>query len=548
MNLFSKLNYEFKHEEIQNDTLFVVDTNYFLYAFQSYSHGNKYLEALRSKKDNIYIPYIVFIEFYLKLDDVIASSIGEIKKLEESLKGDNISNLEKLISQDEIKNSIKKNTFTNTSFYDNSQKIIKDEGKKEVDGYINNVLDLITPKIEEINNVFLQEKNSFKNKTKDFLESDKYIESVELLKKEFEKEFFTEKNSLGSSYSQDKINEYLKDMDERYNNKVPPGFDDQGKDGYIYIGNIKIPKKAGDLLLWKEVIEHVTREENERYNNVIIVTNEKTKDWTEERNKNKLHKLLKLEFLQQTGKAVNIMSTDNFIKYFSDLDDQTGKEIEEEIKQFDTIKNSNIMNNIIFIYKNNKYKVNTQYEMMHLIFKEILENYSISPEKLIEIPCLSKTNIKNTRAFNKHFVIQTIDNNLLYLGTSINIQDKFRYIMRLFKLANINQSDLYFEDDHYQNIWLKTTNTLREIQANEIIIYLNGNWKTGENKIVQVYFLNNGHIVEDNLYLNLVKSLVNTEIYDYQISNLSYEEQIRELLKNEYAIDSESLEIDIIIA
>lgn len=76
---------------------------------------------------------------------------------------------------------------------------------------------------------------------------------------------------VGEMYTQEIINEYISDMDNRYAKNIPPGFCDASKEGDKIFGDLVIPNKAGDLILWQDLINllQVDEEKKEKFSKIV---------------------------------------------------------------------------------------------------------------------------------------------------------------------------------------------------------------------------------------------------------------------------------------
>ncbi|MDD2271385.1 MAG: PIN domain-containing protein [Desulfuromonadaceae bacterium] len=79
---------------------------------------------------------------------------------------------------------------------------------------------------------------------------------------------------VGTSYSEEQLDEICKEGDDRYNRKIPPGYKDDGKDESSSPGLAKY-RKYGDLIIWKQVIDKA----NEVKKGIIFVNDDKKEDW-----------------------------------------------------------------------------------------------------------------------------------------------------------------------------------------------------------------------------------------------------------------------------
>ena len=62
-----------------SETLYVIDTNFLLGSLQIIDSAPYYLEALQLCQDNLYIPFIVYIEFLLNYRRIISSVEEQIE-------------------------------------------------------------------------------------------------------------------------------------------------------------------------------------------------------------------------------------------------------------------------------------------------------------------------------------------------------------------------------------------------------------------------------------------------------------------------------------
>lgn len=84
---------------------------------------------------------------------------------------------------------------------------------------------------------------------------------------------------IGDIYSQEWIDEVQKEGEERFENSIPPGFDDKNKEendsssqSTRRYGNILYQRKFGDLLIWKDIMEYAKK--NKKGKKVIFVTDD----------------------------------------------------------------------------------------------------------------------------------------------------------------------------------------------------------------------------------------------------------------------------------
>lgn len=224
----------------KTDNLIVLDTNYLLEIIKSPTIVSKeYVDALKKVKKNIYIPYLVALEFNFN------------------------------------KSGLKK------------------KKKQDIHNYKNHVRNKVVEFVEEINEIpFINDDNK-KDFTKDIIElTDNF--SVELqatierkinsLVTDEQENLYNElikiiEDRIGDIYTQDWIDEIQKEGEERFENSIPPGFNDKVKeknDSYSQstrrYGNILYQRKYGDLLIWKDILKHAKT--NSKGKKVIFITDD----------------------------------------------------------------------------------------------------------------------------------------------------------------------------------------------------------------------------------------------------------------------------------
>lgn len=80
---------------------------------------------------------------------------------------------------------------------------------------------------------------------------------------------------VGGPYSQDELTKFYRAGDERYENKIPPGYEDRKKDGVKRYGNLILKDKYGDLIAWFQIIDKAKSENKP----MIFVTDDTKEDW-----------------------------------------------------------------------------------------------------------------------------------------------------------------------------------------------------------------------------------------------------------------------------
>ncbi|KQW62893.1 MULTISPECIES: PIN-like domain-containing protein [unclassified Ensifer] len=81
---------------------------------------------------------------------------------------------------------------------------------------------------------------------------------------------------VGQRPSQKDVDEFTRDGDTRYKAEVPPGFGDAKKTDVYSYGGVRYESKYGDLILWRQILDHVRSVGPADY---IFVTDDKKRDW-----------------------------------------------------------------------------------------------------------------------------------------------------------------------------------------------------------------------------------------------------------------------------
>lgn len=510
VSYFEALNYTFSLDE-QDDVLFVIDTNYFLYTYQSYSQGEVYVEALNKNKDRIYVPFMVYIEFLSNINSVTDKIKKDIKALEFYM--DSIVSDVRIFDKESVKENLKSISFNSKiTNYKGLTSLLKQDIEKEINTYVEEAVAEVEKMYKEIEIILSDRLRKFAKKEKSLPEIKTYEEKIVILNKKLNDLF---ESALGTIYSPDDIKNYLIDLELRYSNEIPPGFCDKEKDGYKTFGELIIPNNAGDLVLWKDIVNLLVNDEQKKnkYKKVVIVTedgmSDQKSDWRIKRgNERVIHDHLKIEFYQKTNKLLDLITVDQFIDYFSGEDKPTIEFMKNEIKSFNQ---SNTERKIKFSMFNSTYTVSTQYDMMARIFVEVIERYDLIYDQLRNINCIS-LEIENT-TFESYQTLKLNDGTEVLLATRLNKTDKLRYIKKIFEIANVKMNNLVFHNDELQEIWKSLY--LKKLNIDEIIVSLESPEEMlGISRISNIECKFNGVEVISNTSKMLNDKLINFEFTD----------------------------------
>lgn len=254
--------------------LIVLDTTILLELYRKPANISlDIIKAFKEIVDRIYVPRQVYDEYLRNYHKVSGNEKGKYQKVGTELSGP----LTKL--QEEITS---RTTEYRKHDYTDITKLQSDLGEK----------------LEEIRNILKEYENSHRKeieKNKDFLRHDKVKEFIDLL---------VEHGNIGNPFPFSKRLLILQEGKIRFENLIPPGYEDYKKDGAA---------RYGDLFIWKNIIE-VAKERNV---NILFVCNDVKGDWWERDKESPIE--LRRELLEEF-KEINPLLKIHFLtmnKFFS---------------------------------------------------------------------------------------------------------------------------------------------------------------------------------------------------------------------------------------
>jgi len=138
-------------------------------------------------------------------------------------------------------------------------------------------------------------------------------------------------NSVGFPYEKERLEQLISEGEERYKQKVPPGFKDGSKSGSREVFSDQC-RKYGDLIVWTQVIDKATELEK----GVVLVTDDKKEDWWEKfkgKTVGPRPELVK-EFKDRASQTFHMYQADRFLELAREnLGEQVSEEIVEEIRE-----------------------------------------------------------------------------------------------------------------------------------------------------------------------------------------------------------------------
>lgn len=140
----------------------------------------------------------------------------------------------------------------------------------------------------------------------DILVSEKYYRNLfqdDSIYSEISRSF---SGKINSNYPNEILNSMYEQAKQRFQNKIPPGYeDDKGKE---------VPRKYGDYILWRQLMDYSKREKRP----IFFVTDEKKGDWWWKLKNGRIigpRQELVEEFKNETSMDFHMYSTDTFIEH-----------------------------------------------------------------------------------------------------------------------------------------------------------------------------------------------------------------------------------------
>lgn len=334
-----------EYNELWSHAIFVVDTNILLnfYKYTTSESVKGFFNILKKLKEEnrLWVPHQVALEYFHNYEGSMLKQTEGYKLLQ--------------------------------------KKII--DLKKQADTIFGNVT-------SEHPYIHLQNLEFYKDKLKDL--NDELIRKIDESLKELPDSQDTKRELedllngiIGEAYNQEKIDEIQKEGELRYLDNVPPGFedkDDANKKNNRTYGHMKYQQLYGDLILWKQIIDKASSEENPKP--IIFITEEKKADWWQKEGKliKRPQPHLVQEFLEKTNQKFYMYRTDSFLNYARKyLNAKVSEEqVNEVTKELENIRKIDALLDD---------KQALQKDQVNILFRQaldILEEYEIDFEEVDE--------------------------------------------------------------------------------------------------------------------------------------------------------------------
>ena len=318
--------------EKNSNNIIVLDSNCLLDVIRNPTHiGKQYIKAFRNTSKNIYIPYLVALEFHFNKSSVKKGRHSDTSNFKNEIQK-TVSDLKEYIKEKNPLNTNKENEDTPS--------LLSKELAKFEDNFFSILKKINEEEITELDNV-----------------------NSELIR--------TIDNKIGAKYTQEWIKDVEDDGKKRYKDKLPPGFNDENKEDIRMYNEIQYQQKFGDLIIWTDIIEYC-KNSSSKGNKLIYVTNDgqsnKKTDLFYRVNGATVgpHIHLMNELKLATGKNLYIISNSRFVQLVNDLEDSEMKLIESLSMRHNQRKESMSLAN-----KNNAIYSNYHLKQKREVFREI---------------------------------------------------------------------------------------------------------------------------------------------------------------------------------
>ena len=245
-------NQDLDFDKIWEKGIFFFDTNVLLDLYRlPISAKDDLLKILENKEFNkrICLPFQTLQEFLNNRQNVIREQKTKYNQVEQILE-------DTLVKYNSTMNELKKKL--------NDLKLEQKHSSIKPSLYIND-------KNIEAGSKFIEE---FKNILKEQEAEQNDIQHKDELKDKI-LNIFNNKIQENPLFVND-FSKFYKEAEERYKQKIPPGYEDEKKEGVYTYKNNHYKRKFGDLFLWKEIMEIV---KTKKIQYAVLITSDIKEDW-----------------------------------------------------------------------------------------------------------------------------------------------------------------------------------------------------------------------------------------------------------------------------
>lgn len=253
-------------EEIWGKGLLILDTNALLHLFRYSPNAREdFFKALEAKQESLWLPHQVGAEFHRhrieiinaqdkafdEIESVLAKASGQVKAAFDSYKRHPSLNISQL----------------NSDFAEAVQ-ALKDKLKQAHSDHKSQMIETKT------NDVILAKITNLYD------------------------------SRVGPAFDDGMLSEIYAEGSDRYERKIPPGYEDAKKSE---------PAKYGDLVLWKQILKHASEVKLP----AVFVTDDRKEDWwyTVDSHRHGARPELVEEYFEASGERIHVMTSDRFLDF-----------------------------------------------------------------------------------------------------------------------------------------------------------------------------------------------------------------------------------------
>ncbi|MEM0634050.1 PIN-like domain-containing protein [Providencia rettgeri] len=245
-----------------DNTLFIFDTNVLLslYAFKSESRDD-FFKVLSKIESRIWIPFHVCLEFQLNRITVIKNRRNSFSKLKKGIGG-----LHDILKLDKKPFTTLQTEFSLQKKYPEVHQSL-DKLQKDLDAGVK--------KLNEELKLSIQNLEQSVNK----IDTEKlFVNSDDFIRNKIDHYFNDDRVGNNNFKTQSELDEFNKYGAERYENNIPPGYEDaklKGEEEFFFDG-LRYKRKFGDLIIFKQIIDYA---KDKKQKNIIFISEDVKEDW-----------------------------------------------------------------------------------------------------------------------------------------------------------------------------------------------------------------------------------------------------------------------------
>jgi len=258
---------------------------------------------------------------------------------------------------------------------------------------------------------------------------------LERIEKLFEKK-------VGEEFSKEKMCDLFKTGEERFKDKIPPGYKDSGKKDLTE----KDTRKYGDYIIWEQIL---TKSKEDKFG-IILVTDDRKEDWWIRFNGKTLGPRPELtkEFKTTTNQSFHMYQSDRFLEFARDyLNEDVKQNSIDEIRELRRLDEKERLRNL------NKHKEFLNYKRYKVDFLKIRMKLAD------EINLITHKQSSLQEELNDQY--QILDNS----DPSAFDDSRMRRLQNELEMTQIKQKNLLFKSKELENEYVNLRNKIMPYNA-----------------------------------------------------------------------------------